>query len=131
MTNSTMKPKFGDRIEFTEIFHDVVYIAEKDLKYRKIYDGEEIFTVVPQKESFSRPGEYYFPAALRKVIFKRSTGSGIIVGQKNKREGFYHPGCSGSGMDFDDYEPAYLEVTGTYTFWVVATGLNQTVLVPK
>jgi len=125
-----MKSKFGDRIEFTEIFHDVVYIAEEDFKYRKIYDGEEIFTIVPQKESVSRPGELYFPPALRKVIFKRKAGSGIIIGQKNKREGFYNPG--GRPMRYpDDYEPPYLDITGTYTFWVVATGLNQTVLVPK
>jgi len=126
-----MKVKFGDRIDFTEVFHDVVYIAEKDLKHRKIYDGEEIFTIVPEKESFSRPGEYYFPPALRKVIFKRQVGSGIVIGQKNKREGFYHPGGHGGMMHPDDYDPPYLEITGTYTFWVVATGLNETVLVPK
>lgn len=125
------KIEFGDRIEFTEVFHRIVYIVEKDLNYRKIYDKKESFTEVPQKESFMRPGKYYYPAALRKVIFKRKTGSGIVIGQKNKREGFYRPGCLPSGPDFDSYEPPYLEITGTYTFWVVATSLNETVLVPK
>lgn len=105
-------------------------LAEKQLENSKLYDTDQ-FTIVEAKSSISHPGFMYFPAALRKVIFKRQTGSGIIIGQTKKSEGRYVPGTGvGSYMDSDP-EPAYLEISNTYTFWVVATDMNKKVLVPK
>lgn len=127
---SKRKNRFGETVKFTEIFSDVAYIAEKQLENSKLYDSDQ-FTIVEAKPSISHPGFMYFPTALRKVIFKRQTGSGIIIGQTKRSEGRYVPGTGvGSYMDSDP-EPAYLEISNTYTFWVVATDMNKKVLVPK
>lgn len=37
----------------------------------------------------------------------------------------------GNTVSDSDPEPAYLEISNTYTFWVVATDMNKKVLVPK
>jgi hypothetical protein len=121
--------KFGDRIDFFETFKEVVYINEYDLVDSKLYSGDS-YTIVPEKASIARPGEIYFPPALRKLIFQRGLGSGIVIGQKRMHEGFYNPG--GRPMRYpDDYESPYLEITKVYSMWVVAVGMNKTVLVPK
>lgn len=122
------KTKFGDTIQFTEVFHDVAYIEEheKDGNHTKFYLGEQDFTIAEPKAGI---GIELFPAAYRKVIFKRQDGEGIVIGQTKKTEGIYHPSYS-NPREFD-YEEAYLEPKFTYTFWVVAIGINKTVLVPK
>jgi len=126
---SKRKNRFGETIEFTEVFSEVAYIAEKQLENSKLYDTDK-FTIVEPKDLVANPGFMYFPTAIRKVVFKRQTGSGIIIGQTKKSEGRYVPQSGGSFPDSDP-EPAYLDVKWTYTFWEVAVGMNKKVLVPK
>lgn len=132
----TMK-KFGDRIEFNEVFHDVVYIKEKELEKIKLYDTDESdFTIVPheeRKDLLSRETYLVFRRALRKVLFRREHGEGIIIGQTKRMEGYYEPGYQPTGFfdDPTDYEAPYLGITHVYPMWIVATAMNKTVMVPK
>jgi len=125
------KIKFGDTIDFTEVFYDVVYIKEfeKEGNHTKFYLGEQDFTIAEPKPGLGPFDREILPAAFRKVIFKRQEGSGIVIGQTKKYEGIYHPQYYDARELYG--EPAYLEPKWTYTFWVVAVGINKTVLVPK
>ena len=125
--SKTAQSQFGKLIFFNCIFSHVAYIKETELKDTKLY-VEDKFSIVQPKSSVS--GHIYFPPALRKVIFKTKNGNGIIIGQTYKREGFYNP-RTGGGLSTMDHEPAYLKHTKTYSFWIVATDLNKTVLILK
>lgn len=129
---SKRKNMFGETIEFTEIFSRVIYVDRNDhlITSSKLYEDGREFPIV---EPVHRDLRTYFPAAYRKVVFQRMNGSGIIIGQTKKSEGMYHPGSSPTGYFADptDFEQAYVDYKWTYTFWVVATDLNKTVLVLK
>jgi hypothetical protein len=64
-----------------------------------------------------------YPTSLRKIIYKKIEDAGVIIGQTTRYEGIYYPG--------DYEEPSYIQRTITCCFWIVATGMNKTVLVPK
>ncbi len=119
---------FGEVIDFDEILHDIGYIKEKELVDTKLYTGMD-FTIV---EIIDKGDTSYKPSAYRKFIFHKQCGSGIVIGSKIKKEGLYHPqtGCSFTN-NYEDYEQAYLEVTNTQGFWVIATRMNETLLIPK
>lgn len=121
---------FGDVIDFEEILHDIGYIKEKLLLNIKLYTGMDFTIAEPVKNIISDTN--YFPSSCRKLIFHKQKGSGIVIGSKIKKEGLYHPQTGGGfGDNYEDYEQAWLEVTNTKGFWVVATRMNETVLVPK
>lgn len=122
------KNKFGESISFTEVFSHVVYIAERNLIHTKIYFNETPYTIVEGQYN-EDTGNTRFPSALRKLIFNRQIGEGIIIGQTKRTEGTYL--AESRQISECEYEAPYLTPTHTYTFWVVAIGLNKTVLVPK
>jgi len=126
------KIKFGDTIVFDEVFSDVIYITPKnaELYNVKLYEGK--FTLVKSKQIDGLWHEKVkYPAGYRKLIFGELNGSGIVIGQTMKKEGIYWPGHGSSAPDWDDAEPPMFDTKKTYTFWVVATNMNHTVLVPK
>ncbi len=130
------KNRFGETIEFDEIFSRVIYVDRKDLAIvsEKLYEEDgRVFPIVEPKLRLDDFTSEYFPPAYRKIVFQKTKGSGIIVGQTKKIEGAYHAISSptGYGADPTDFEPAYTECKLTYTFWVVAVGMNAAVLVPK
>jgi len=131
------KNTFGDKIEYEEVFVDVVYIKNKELKDVKLYDTDEFDISEPIESKKSAvslsllPDRKKYKSSIRKIIFSKQKGDGIIIGQGSKREGEYHPACGGGPPYYDDYEQAWLDVTKTYTFWIVANKMNQTILVPK
>ena len=132
------KVKFGDLIKFDEIFYDVVYIKNDDLETVKLYEHDEFNIMETTVRKLSKSGELgilekkkHYPSSLRKIIFLKQNGEGVVIGQKTKKEGFYSPGSSPSAPHWDDHEQSWLTVTKTYTFWIVAVGMNQTKLVPK
>jgi len=127
------KIKFGDKIEFTETFSHVVYITNKEYYDTKLYDTVDYDKLIIKKPSISGilQEKVKYPAGYRKLIFSKENGSGIIVGQTMKREGNYWPGYGPHAPDWDDAEPPIFESKRTYTFWEVAIGMNQKILVPK
>jgi len=126
---SIKKNKFGESISFTEVFSHAVYIAEQNLTHKKIYFNETPYTIVEGRYN-EITGNTWFPKALRKLIFNRQIGEGIIIGQTKRSEGIYESGSRHQIGEYE-YETPYLKPTHTYTFWVVAIDLNKTVLVPK
>ena len=121
--------KFGDKVEFTEVFHGAVYIKE-DFSTCRLYYPEARFTVVePRESTLSIDGGVWFPSAFRKVLFEKKNGSGIIIGQTTRKEGWYQSG--GRQRSPEDWEPPCLDIQKSYPFWVVATSLGKTELVPK
>lgn len=117
---------------FDEIFAEAAYISNADLKDVKLYTSDKYDIVEPKISAREGYFQKVFPSAYRKLIFKKQYGTGIIIGQTKKSEGKYYPGSiPGYFGDPGDYEQAYTAVETTYTFWVVATGMNKTVLVPK
>lgn len=134
----TKKLKFGDRIDFDERFVDIVYINNKNYYDIKLYTDVDydnlniVKTTEMKKDGLLHEKEKtIYPASYRKLIFEKNNGSGIIIGQTIKKEGYYSPTCRPSAPYYDDYEPASLDVKKTYTFWIVATKMNEKVLVPK
>ena len=127
------KIKFGDTIVFDEIFSDVMYITPKNAELYNVKLYEDKFTLV--KSVPINDGLWHekvkYPAGYRKVIFSELHGSGIVIGQTMKKEGYYWPGYGPSAPDWDDVEPPLFDSKKTYTFWIVATNMNQKVLVPK
>jgi hypothetical protein len=133
---SRRKNRFGETIEFDEIFSRVIYVDRNNLAIaaEKLYEEEgRVFPIVESQPRIDDFTSEYFPPAYRKIVFQKTKGSGIIVGQTKKIEGAYHTVCAPYGINADptDFEPAYTECKLTYTFWVVAVGMNATVLVPK
>ena len=131
------KIKFGDKIEFTEKFCNVVYINNKEYYDTKLYDSVDY-----DKLNIKRPitdiirsgllqEKVKYSSGYRKLIFTKESGSGIVVGQKIMKEGYYWPGSGPSAPYYDDSEPPSFDVKWTYTFWEVAIGMNQKILVPK
>lgn len=120
---------FGDTIMFDEVFLTVEYINDFDLIDTKLYDTDT-FKVSEPKRNILHDCNIY-PRSVRKLIFSKKNGNGIVIGEKVLREGFYNPGCRSSGFNYEDYEQAYLEVSRQYSFWVVATSMNTTTLIPK
>lgn len=132
------KIKFGDTIEFDEIFSHVLYIKDKNLYDVKLIDVNESDIDVTHSRSemlFNDDGllkkKEKYPAGYRKLIFSKYVGKGIIIGQTMKKEGYYWPGYGSSAPDWDDAEAPSFDIKKVYTFWIVAIGLNQKVLVPK
>jgi hypothetical protein len=135
------KTKFGNVIKYKEVFDQVMYIDQMHLVKEKLYDNEKYYTKTdpyrsdPQNlhnlSSKSEKPKYYH--SLRKIIFRREEGEGIIIGQTIKKEGEYTPGYKGgwNGDCVTEDEPPYIDFTRVYSFWIVATGINQQVLVPK
>jgi hypothetical protein len=119
------KDLFGRRVKFEETFSDVAYVKDEPADFsRKLYEGDDFERLVApvnpvrDADTKSRP-----PASFRKVVFSRTSGEGIIIGQTSKHEGLYDPGTS-------EAQPS-LERKRTHTFWVVAVGINKTVLAEK
>ena len=118
----TNKIVFLNKILYTEILHAVIYL--KDLT--KIDD--KLYTPVP--DSIETIFNFHVKS-LRKIVFTKQNGEGIIIGQTRRNEGIYNPNDPGSPPYYDDEAPPYLKTTKRYPFWVVAIGMNKTVLVPK
>jgi len=131
LNNMKRKIKFGDTIEFDEIFSHVLYIKDKNLYDVKLIDVNEsdINVNKPIKDGLLHKKEKY-PAGYRKIIFSKYIGNGIVIGQTMKKEGHYWPGYGPSAPDWDA-EPPSFDTKKVYSFWIVAIGLNQKVLVPK
>ena len=105
--------------------------SEEDLKSVEdilipINDGPK-----PYKDGLLHEKVKKYPAGYRKLVFTKESGNGIIVGQTMKREGYYWPGYGPSAPNWDDSEPPVFDAKKTYTFWIVATKMNEKVLVPK
>ena len=127
------KIKFGDTVVFNEVFSDVIYITPKnaELYNVKLYEGKfDVKKSVPINDGLWHEKVKY-PAGYRKLIFRKFQGSGIVIGQTMKKEGIYWPGYGPSAPDWDNGEPPMFDIKKVYTFWVVATNMNQKVLVPK
>lgn len=126
--------KFGKKIKYQEILSRVAYISLKsELIDQKLYESMEFPEVeVKTKPSLEGPRKQY-PYSYRKLVFDEELGEGIIIGQTKRMEGQYNPsiGSSFNGDGMSEAEAAYLEVKNTYAFWVVATEMNRTVLIPK
>lgn len=126
------KIKFGDIINFTEVYDSAVYLDIHDSKNfdLKLYTTNEfIESNTIQKAN----GTELYKRSYRKIIFRKEIGQGIVIGQTKKLEGLYIPQTGGTVYSYypTEYEPAYLDNKLTYTFWIVAVDLNKTVLVPK
>lgn len=108
---------FGITVAFVEILHHMEYANEKiqDKLYVDTFDKSKI-------SGFSR--------SWKKAIFERKEGAGILIGQTYRDEGIYYPPCGGHEYG-EDNEPGALAISKRIPFWVVATGVNKTVLVPK
>jgi len=119
---------FLKEIEYTEFLCDMVYVKDKPLLDKKLY-SDDTFEVSAAKTDLLSNHKKFLPS-IRKAVFYKETGKGIIIGQKVKKEGHYYPTVSRSYPE-DDYEPAYLAVTKTIKLWVVATDMNRTILVEK
>jgi len=132
-----MKTKFGDIIKYDDRFYDVIYINNKELIDSKLYNTDKFDKTEPIKPLTEKgklgllSDKKKYPPSIRKIIFYKESGEGIVIGQRSKREGKYHPACGGGPPYYDDYEQAWLDVTKSYTFWVVTTEMNRTILVPK
>ena len=132
------KELFGKYISFGVVFSGIVYVSDEPKDFsRKLFEGDDYKEVLPVERDpagFRIPGETMLPRSMRKVVFQKTPGEGIIIGQTSKHEGLYDPGYRPSshyGSEPGDAEQASLERKKTYTFWVVATGINTTVLAEK
>jgi hypothetical protein len=121
---------FGIEIRFGEVLHDTIYFQNKieNKLYAPVDDS--------LKEAEIKQGEDYqniYQHSFRKIIFNKleKPEIGIIIGQTTRDEGEYNPGYKGSWPDGGESEPAYLKLIKRYSFWIVATSLNVTKLVPK
>lgn len=128
---------FGDKIEYTEILGNILYLNMKPYNQffeHKLYDADfETFGISRGNVSskFISGPILIFPKCQRKIQFYRSFGNGIIIGQRNIQEGIYDPGCLPSYPYYDDYEPPILIIKKVYPFWKVATGMNKIEYVHK
>jgi hypothetical protein len=135
------KEVFGKHASFGVVFSGIVYVSDEPADFsRKLFEGDEYKEVLPvAQDRVNRlfPEKPYLPKSMRKVIFQRTPGEGIIIGQTSKHEGLYDPGVPGvkhNSWDSDgdsSAEQASLSRKKTYTFWIVATGINTTVLAEK
>ena len=126
----TKKTNFLKEIEYTEFLCDMVYVKDKSLLDKKLY-SDDTFEISEAKTDLLS-NHKKFPPSIRKAVFNKEIGKGIIIGQKVKKEGHYSPTVGGSSVwGYEDYEPAYLAVTKTIKLWVVATDMNRTILVEK
>lgn len=124
--NMRAKDLFGKTVKFDVVFSDVAYVKSEPADFsRKLFEGDEFERLTPEIVTDGQTGlaNSRPPASFRKVVLSRQHGEGIIIGQTSKHEGLYDPG-SGSVQ-------ASLERKKTYTFWVVAVGINKTVLAEK
>lgn len=122
---------FGRKITFNESFSHVVYIDRKsELVDKRLYDQMEIDEVNVIK---SADGDKRFVSSYRKAVTaQHEIMEGIIIGQTKKLEGLYSPGYKGTWYDgYHEPEHAYLDVKKTIRYWVVAVGMNKTMLVEK
>ena len=125
-----IKNQFGKRISYKEILSRVVYIENKsECIDIKLTEDSKFQEVVAVNDNWNERTKW--PQAYRKLVFDEEYGEGIIIGQTKRSEGKYYPSHPASPPDYDDAEPAVLEIKKTYTFWVVATEMNRTILVPK
>ena len=123
--------KFGEKIKYHEILHSIIYVkligSKDEIFSKKLYinfiDEIELAEV---KYSIDKTR---YPSSIRKIVFEKIDGEGIVIGQTRRNEGSYIPGYYDSREM--DGEQASLVISKTYTFWVVAIGMNKTVLVPK
>jgi hypothetical protein len=120
---------FGKKIKFTEVFHAIIYIKERELLLTKFLAGDPLLEKVEIANPNYGIDKILYPNAVRKIIFNECKGEGIIIGQTTKKEGFFHPGYIDTfGVEG---EQASLEVKKVYSFWVVAVGMCKIKLVPK
>jgi hypothetical protein len=131
------KNRFGDSIEFDEIFLEMVYTNGKENQGTKLYSTSE-YTTVETKEEYDWGQKKYrtkYPGSTKRCVFHKLDApmTGIIIGQTKKSEGEYSPFIPSESTPNGVYEaePASLDVSKVYTFWVVATSMNSTQLVPK
>jgi hypothetical protein len=124
------KENFLQEIEFDEYLSEMVYIMDKSLIDKKLYTDNEFELSVAVEDTFTK-GRRFLPS-IRKAIFHKEHGKGVIIGQCVKKEGYYSPQISGSMYSgYEDYEPAFLDVKNTIRLWIVATNMNRTILVEK
>jgi len=126
------KLKFGDNIDFNEIFGNVLYLEnpkKKDFIERKIYNGDFDPMEIVQGKIDGYSGKVKFPSCIRKIQFLKCVGSGIIIGQTTKQEGIYVSGWYDRLEQ--EGEPPMLKIKKVYSFWKVATKMNEIMLVPK
>jgi hypothetical protein len=118
---------FAKGIFFNEILFEIIYLKENtDVK---------LYEPVTLKKAYAKTmsllqDKVIYPVSYRKLVFTKFKTKlrGIIIGQTTRSEGKYIPGHS---YPPDDYEQASLKIYKKYAFWVVAVGMNKTVLVPK
>ena len=116
---ASAKEVFGKRVKFDTVFNNVVYVVDEPSDFsRKLFRDQDFSVAVSTGEHNGRP-----PRSSRKVVFDKQSGEGIIRGQTSKHEGKYDPGS--------ELEKPTLVRMKTHTFWVVASGINKTVLVEK
>lgn len=100
---------FGTTVAFDEILQCIKYTKERT-DGKKYVEDIDILT--------NSVCNHY-----RKCFHSRKHGTGILIGQTYRDEGQYWSG--------DTDSPGYLTISKRIPFWVVATGVNKTVLVPK
>ena len=121
------KNNFGKEIEFNERFHSVIYIKNKELLQTKLY-----IPVIADNADYFPNKNIPFTKCVRKLTFNMESGKGIIIGQTTKHEGEYFPKTLSGTYFYDDgFEQAYLKITKVYSFWKVATKMNEILLIPK
>jgi hypothetical protein len=121
---------FGKEILFNEVLHSILYIKEKNLLGTKLITPVEDSIEVAEVK-YNKQGRVIYQHSYRKIIFKPEHGKGIIIGQTTKSEGEYFPGYYPGLLHMEDIEQASLKLSKRYSFWIVATGMNTQVLVPK
>jgi hypothetical protein len=118
---------FGKTIEFNERFHAVIYIKNKELIQTKLY-----LPVTVDDADYFPHKNIPFSKCIRKLTFNMESGKGIIIGQTTKHEGEYFPAIGRDHyFEDDESEQAYLKISKVYSFWKVATKMNEILLIPK
>lgn len=131
---------FGQTANFKVVLHEIAYVKDEPKDFsRKLFLGDKYEQVHPIEEApknviqLTEKRRPRLVASDRKVIFAKQEGSGIIIGQTIKREGEYLPSTESyyNGDCTSEAEPPQFNQRKAVAFWIIATGINKTVLAEK
>lgn len=149
------KEFFGKKLKFNEILDGRIFIKTQgyDLiseKYPKLLKEVKIYTDYINNNNTDIPAFLYKSFSLleediiketldfkiesynknssyKKLVFKKQSGKGIIIGNCIRWEGFYNA----SDDYLEETEPAYFTKVKCFKLFKVATSMNKIVLVDK
>ena len=94
------KEMFGRTVSFNTVFQNIVYVNDEPADFsRKLFEGDEYSEVHPVNDNSSSFGTrlkpYRLPRSMRKVVFRKQSGEGLIIGQTStalrNMPRFWHP----------------------------------------